>query len=77
MRGVIPWSLSARDQGHPAFWIGPRDLTAVDAEMCERTMGPGHGEAQALLGTASIGGVFGALIESHGDVGAEGNLDVH
>ncbi len=39
--------------------------------------GPGHGEAEAFLGAGTLGGIFGALVEGHGDVGAEGDLDVH
>ena len=46
------------------------------AEMIERAARPGHGEAQALFGAAAVGGIFGAFVEGHADVGAESDLDV-
>ncbi len=45
--------------------------------MIERAAGPGHGEAEALLGAGAVCGILGALVEGHCDVGAEGDLHVH
>ena len=53
------------------------DFVLMGAEVIERAPRPGHGEAQALFGAAAFGGVLGALVEGHGDVGAEGDLHVH
>ena len=61
--GVAPRSPSARDRGHPA-------------EVRDRALGPGHGEAEAFFGAITSGGVLGALVEGHDDVCAESNLDV-
>jgi len=54
----------------------PRNLMAVRAEVVERTPRPGHRQAQALFGAAAAGGVLGALVEGHADVGAQRNLHV-
>ena len=48
----------------------------MGAEVIERAARPGHGEAQAFFGASAIGGVLGALVESHADVGAESDLNV-
>ena len=47
------------------------------AEVIERAPRPGHREAKAFFGARAIGGIFGALVEGHADVGAEGDLDIH
>ena len=56
--------------------IAPEDFVAMSVEMIERTLGPGHGEAEAFFGAFSSGGVLGALVEGHDDVCAESDLDV-
>ena len=48
----------------------------MGAEVIERAARPRHGEAQALFGASAIGGILGALVEGHADVGAEGDLHV-
>jgi len=52
-------------------------LHADGAEAIQRALCPGHGQPQAFLGSSPVGGVFGALVEGHGDVGAKGDLHVH
>ncbi|HTQ86824.1 MAG TPA: hypothetical protein VMI93_11475, partial [Candidatus Solibacter sp.] len=42
----------------------------------ERALGPGQGEAHALFGAGTRGGILGALVESHADVGTESDLHV-
>ena len=61
----------------PSEFVAPDDFVAVGAEVIERAARPGHGEAQALFGAAAVGGVLSALVEGHGDVGAESDLHVH
>ena len=46
------------------------------AEVGERALGPGQGEAQAFFGAGAVGGIFGTFVEGHADVGAEGDLYV-
>ena len=48
----------------------------MGAEMIERAVRPGHGEAQAFFCAGAIGGILGALVEGHHDVGAESDLHV-
>jgi len=57
--------------------IVPRDFMPMGAEAIQRALCPGHGQPQAFLGSSPVGGVFGALVEGHGDVGAKGDLHVH
>jgi hypothetical protein len=54
----------------------PGDFVAVRAEVRERALGPGHGEAKAFFGAVACGGVLRALVESHYNVGAESDLHV-
>jgi len=56
--------------------VVPRDLVAVGAKVRKGAAGPGHGETEALFGASVIGGVFGALVEGHDDVGAERDLNI-
>jgi hypothetical protein len=56
--------------------VVPGSFVAVGAEVVERAARPGHGETEAFFGAGAIGGVLGALVEGHDDVGAEGDLDV-
>src|ERR1017187_9775327 len=62
---VIPRSPNARDLGHPIFLNGvkPGDFVLMSAEVDERALSPGHGEAEALFGASALGGVLGALIK--------------
>jgi len=57
--------------------IVPGDFVLVGAEMLKAASGPGHGVAKAFGGSGFGGGVFGAFVEGHADVRAEGDLDVH
>ena len=57
--------------------VVPGNLVLVCAEVIERAPRPGHGQAQAFLGAAALGRVFGALVEGHGDVGAQRDLHIH
>ncbi len=66
-----------RDWVRPLEFGGPGDQVLVGAEVGERALGPCHGEAQALFGAGARGGVLGALVKGHADVGAEGDLHVH
>jgi hypothetical protein len=59
------------------YLIRPWDLVLMGAEVGERALCPGEGEAEALFGAGSLGGVLGALVEGHADVSAKGDLDVH
>ena len=63
--------------GSRRYLIRPGNFVLVGAEMIERALCPGQGEAQALLGARTLGGVLGALVEGHADVCAESDLDVH
>ena len=63
--------------GSRRYLIRPWDGVPVGAEVGERALCPGQGEAQALLGARRLGGVLGALVEGHADVCAEGDLDIH
>ena len=56
--------------------IAPGDFMLMSAEVIERALRPGHGEAEAFFGAGAIGGILGALVESHDDVGAESDLDI-
>ncbi len=60
--------------GHPV--VVPGDFVAVSAEVIERAARPGHGEAETFFGAGAIGGIFGALVEGHHDVGAESDLHI-
>ena len=62
--------------GDRRYKFVPGDLVPVGAEVIERAARPGHGEAQALFGAGAIGGILRALVESHADVRAEGDLHV-
>ncbi len=55
----------------------PGDEVLMCAEVGEGAQSPGHGVAEAFGGAGLVGGIFGAFIEGHADVGAEGDLDVH
>ena len=55
----------------------PRDFVPMGAEVIEGAARPVHGEAEAFAGAIAIGRVFGALVESHADVGAESYLHLH
>src|SRR5262245_4734348 len=46
-------------------------------EMVERTLRPGHGEAQAFFRAGAVGGILGALVEGHADVCTERDLHIH
>ena len=48
----------------------------VGAEMIERALRPGHGQAKTLFGASAVGGILGALIETHYNVGAESYLNI-
>src|SRR6266568_120609 len=55
----------------------PDDFLLMSAEVIERALSPGHGEAQAFLGAIAVGRVFGAFVECHADVGAKSDLHIH
>jgi hypothetical protein len=55
----------------------PRDFVPVGAEVIQRPARPCHGEPQAFLGALAIGGIFRAFVEGHGDVSAEGDLNIN
>ena len=38
---------------------------------------PAKGQLERLAGPGAIGGVFGAFVEGHDDVGAQGELHIH
>jgi hypothetical protein len=57
--------------------IVPDDFVAVGAEVVERAARPGHGKTEALFGAGARGGILGALVKGHADVGAEGYLNLH
>jgi hypothetical protein len=61
--------------GHPLSV--PGDFVLVSAEVVKRSLCPVHGEAQALARSIAIRRVLSALVESHGDVRGEGDLDIH
>ena len=46
-------------------------------EATQRSLCPGHRQSQALFRAGAISRILGALVEGHGDVGAERDLDVH
>ena len=73
--GVLPTEIGA-----PAVFvlslIAPGNFVAMGAEVVEGAARPGHGEAETFFGAITSGGVLGALVKSHADVGAEGNLDI-
>jgi len=49
----------------------------VGAEVIEAPLCPVHGEAQALPCPIAIGWILRTLVECHGDVCAERDLDIH
>ena len=57
--------------------VGPGDFVLVVFEIALGTAGPAQGQVHRLLGARAIGGMLGALVEGHDDVGAEGDLDLH
>ena len=61
--------------GHPLFV--PGNFVLMGAEVSERALRPGHGEAQAFFGARAVGRILGALVEGHDDVGAESDLHIH
>ena len=62
--------------GTPLLLFVPGDFVPVGAEVIEGAARPGHGEAKALFGAGARGGILGALVKSHADVGAEGDLNI-
>jgi hypothetical protein len=65
--------------GYPIFalnLIAPRDFVLVGAEVIERALRPGHGQAKAFFGASAISGILGAFVEGHDNVGAESYLNI-
>ena len=61
----------------PAFqFFAPDHFVAVGAEVIERAARPRHGEPKALLRSGPICWIFGALVEGHTDISAEGDLNI-
>jgi len=58
-------------------FVAPRHFFAVGTKVIQRPPRPGHGEPETLLRPGTLCWIFGALVEGHGDVGAEGDLHVH
>ena len=54
----------------------PGNLMGVGAEVSEGASGPEVCDAEGFAGAFFGGGIFGALVEGHADVGTEGELDV-
>ena len=72
-------SLGTPEIGRPLFVLSrivPRNFVAMRPEVIEGAARPGHGETETLFGAGAISGVFGALVESHDNVGAESDLNV-
>ena len=57
--------------------LAPGNFVLVGAEVIEGAARPGHGEAEAHFGAGARGGILGALVKGHADVGAESYLNLH
>jgi hypothetical protein len=70
--------------GQPSFvgglfvlkFVAPGDFVTMSAEVIERALRPGHGEAKAFFGAVTSSGILGALVETHHNVGPESDLDI-
>ncbi len=49
----------------------------VRVEVLLAARGPAESDVEGVAGAGAIGGILGALVEGHGNVGAEGDLHVH
>jgi hypothetical protein len=54
----------------------PGDFVLVSAEVIEGAARPGNCEAETFFGTIARGGIFGALVKTHNNVGTESDLNV-
>src|SRR5689334_21854855 len=57
--------------------IYPRHFVLMLLEVLVRTASPAKRQVHRLFGARAIGGMLGALVEGHDDVGAKGDLDFH
>ena len=57
-------------------FVAPWDILPLGAEVIERTLRPGHGQAETFFGAGAISRVLGALVKTHYNVGAESDLDI-
>src|SRR5512138_1148343 len=70
---IVPVALPITDHRPPTPCV-PRPLPLVLLEVLLAPLGPADGELHGSARPFALGGVFGALVEGHDDVGAEADL---